>query len=194
MSQSRRKAPTGRTNSLGFAKTDCHTCHQLSRHCDRQRPQCATCIKDQRKCAGFAVDLTWDTHAPAGNPRAVHIRGERPKRGFQFVEGGARSKRKVNGGPKHRHNSPDIPVGHLEESIVSTTGSDSPSYILGSTMDTEASTPISPDSLEDQDSLEAVGTDLVQFRSAFTPTPTAVLFNDLAHKMEPVLTMCETRT
>ena len=48
-----------RTNSLGFAKIDCHTCSTLSNRCDRQRPRCGTCLTSGRKCGGFALDLVW---------------------------------------------------------------------------------------------------------------------------------------
>jgi hypothetical protein len=48
-----------RTNSLGVAKVDCHTCSALKQHCDRQRPRCRMCISNGRKCGGFMMDLTW---------------------------------------------------------------------------------------------------------------------------------------
>lgn len=50
-----------RTNSLGRAKTDCHTCSQYHRTCDRQRPRCGTCIHRGILCGGYALDLTWTT-------------------------------------------------------------------------------------------------------------------------------------
>lgn len=54
-----------RTNSLGRAKTDCHTCSQYRRTCDRQRPRCGTCLHRGILCGGYALDLTWTT----GNSR-----------------------------------------------------------------------------------------------------------------------------
>lgn len=50
-----------RTNSLGRAKTDCHTCSRYRRTCDRQRPRCGTCIHRGILCGGYALDLTWTT-------------------------------------------------------------------------------------------------------------------------------------
>ena len=50
-----------RTNSLGRAKTDCHTCSQYRRTCDRQRPRCDTCLHRGILCGGYALDLTWTT-------------------------------------------------------------------------------------------------------------------------------------
>ena len=53
--------PAPRTNSLGRAKTDCHTCSQNRRACDRQRPRCGTCLQRGILCGGYALDLTWTT-------------------------------------------------------------------------------------------------------------------------------------
>lgn len=88
-----------RTNSLAFAKSDCHTCSELKRWCDRQRPQCGTCIKHRRKCGGYVLDLTWKQ--PSGNSPG---RGSVPpspglavasERRFKFKQGRPKKKRKV---------------------------------------------------------------------------------------------------
>lgn len=50
-----------RSNSLGFARTDCHTCASLGDQCDRQRPRCSTCLDHGRRCGGFATSLSWDS-------------------------------------------------------------------------------------------------------------------------------------
>lgn len=67
-----------RTNSLGRAKTDCHTCSQYRRTCDRQRPRCGTCLHRGILCGGYALDLTWTTSnsrrsakVPGGNKPPV---------------------------------------------------------------------------------------------------------------------------
>ncbi|KAL2831396.1 fungal-specific transcription factor domain-containing protein [Aspergillus cavernicola] len=49
-----------KTNSLAFARTDCHTCTATEQVCDRQRPQCTTCLNQGRQCGGFATPLSWD--------------------------------------------------------------------------------------------------------------------------------------
>ena len=49
-----------RTNSLGWAKSDCHTCASLHRHCDRQRPRCSPCLTEGATCAGYVQELNWD--------------------------------------------------------------------------------------------------------------------------------------
>lgn len=49
-----------RTNSLAFAKSDCHTCRSKQRKCDRQRPICKTCQEADEKCAGFQTRLVWE--------------------------------------------------------------------------------------------------------------------------------------
>jgi hypothetical protein len=190
MSQSRRKSPTGRTNSLGSARVDCHTCRELGKHCDRQRPQCGSCIKDHRKCAGFAMDLIWKNRTSGCDVGVEQIRGGRPKRGFKIVQGGARSKRKANDRSRNRHHSSDSANDQLEEPTMSNPYSHS--YGLEASTVTEADTPMSSNSLDNRNNFEAVGMEVVQFRQGFLPAPSSILFNDLAHKMEPVLNMCET--
>ncbi|EXJ85836.1 hypothetical protein A1O1_06205 [Capronia coronata CBS 617.96] len=49
-----------RTNSLAFAKSDCHTCKALHRVCDRQRPICTTCQNAGDECKGFQTRLIWE--------------------------------------------------------------------------------------------------------------------------------------
>lgn len=50
---------TLRTNSLAFAKTDCHTCASHQRSCDRKRPRCSTCYGKNILCGGYPMQLTW---------------------------------------------------------------------------------------------------------------------------------------
>ena len=190
MSQSRRKSSTGRTNSLGSAKVDCHTCWRLGRPCDRQRPQCGTCIKDHQKCGGFVIDLMWDNRVPVSDIGAVQVRVGRPKRGFKFIQGGARSKRKGNGRARNRQNPSGSANCQLEE--PTTSDSECHSYGLQASTVTEATTPMSSYSIDDRDTFETTGMEVVQFRQGLLPAPSSILFNDLAHKMEPVLNMCET--
>lgn len=62
-----------RTNSLGWAKSDCHTCSSLRRHCDRKRPRCSACIADGKVCAGYVQQLDWE--------RGKSRKGKPPRRG-----------------------------------------------------------------------------------------------------------------
>lgn len=91
-----------RTNSLAFAKHDCHTCAALKTECDRQRPRCGTCLSNERKCDGFAMPLVWkdlevaqsrlpksDTKSSQPWQRETLGRSE-----FKFVRGRAKRKRK----------------------------------------------------------------------------------------------------
>ncbi|KAF2121338.1 fungal-specific transcription factor domain-containing protein [Lophiotrema nucula] len=48
-----------RTNALGWARTDCHTCQATSRGCDRRRPICGPCISLGIVCGGFVQKLNW---------------------------------------------------------------------------------------------------------------------------------------
>jgi Fungal Zn(2)-Cys(6) binuclear cluster domain len=91
-----------RTNSLAFAKSDCHSCSEQKRWCDRQRPQCGTCIKHRQKCGGYVLDLTWKQ--PSGNQTASSARSSvtpspgcaaDSERKFKFKQGRPKKRRKV---------------------------------------------------------------------------------------------------
>lgn len=57
----RSKSPAAkrRTNSLGWAVSDCHTCQVNGRTCDRRRPRCDTCMGNGVLCGGFVQQLNW---------------------------------------------------------------------------------------------------------------------------------------
>lgn len=95
------------TNSLAFARTDCHTCVSTRRKCDRRRPQCTTCLDLGLKCGGFAIPLSWDdSRILLGKPsrKAVHACDSNKGRGrnentqssrrFRFVGGASKRKRR----------------------------------------------------------------------------------------------------
>ena len=102
-----------RTNSLGLARTDCHTCSSANQACDRQRPQCTTCLAQRRKCGGFATPLSWDNsriwlseselNSASEQPTAIERAdasgppGSRAK--FRFVNGASmvRKRRRIRG-------------------------------------------------------------------------------------------------
>ncbi|KAH8655362.1 fungal-specific transcription factor domain-containing protein [Xylariales sp. PMI_506] len=48
-----------RTNSLGWAKSDCHTCQSAQRICDRRRPRCDACTAKGVTCGGYIQELHW---------------------------------------------------------------------------------------------------------------------------------------
>ncbi|KAK5203673.1 hypothetical protein LTR47_008450 [Exophiala xenobiotica] len=63
-----------RTNSLAFAKSDCHTCSSLGARsrCDRQRPRCTPCQDAGILCQGYSITLTWhQSHSVANKPPKV---------------------------------------------------------------------------------------------------------------------------
>ncbi|KAF7559741.1 hypothetical protein G7046_g4404 [Stylonectria norvegica] len=84
-----------RTNSLGFAKTDCHTCAKLHEKCDRKRPQCGACLFNRRKCGGFAMNLMWKApvvqHQPSSKPSQQRRASDDHL--FKFVRGRASRRR-----------------------------------------------------------------------------------------------------
>jgi hypothetical protein len=103
---SRLKASTRRTNSLGSAKTDCHSCSSLKEACDRQRPQCGTCQREQRKCGGYVLNLVWKCHSlgEAQSPIRCITDTNGPvsagdlvvsERQFKFRKGRSKTKRKT---------------------------------------------------------------------------------------------------
>lgn len=57
-------APMPRTNSLAFAKTDCHTCTANLCRCDRKRPRCSSCSGRNIVCGGYPMQLTWSKSKP----------------------------------------------------------------------------------------------------------------------------------
>jgi hypothetical protein len=59
-----------RTNSLAFAKTDCHTCTANQRRCDRKRPRCSSCSGRNVVCGGYPMQLTCSRSKPI-QPRAA---------------------------------------------------------------------------------------------------------------------------
>lgn len=88
-----------RTNSLGFAQSDCHTCTFLGEKCDRRRPRCTTCLDRSRRCGGFATSLSWDPRRMVNSPLSTAgpitsvTRPDSAKQ-FRFVKGGTRPKKR----------------------------------------------------------------------------------------------------
>ena len=134
-----------RTNSLGFAQTDCHTCASLSEKCDRRRPQCSACLGEGRRCGGFAMPLSWDPRrmwsdnpsvvciskdlpneeiitdsSPKSVPTALAVRSDSPKR-FRFVKGALRPKK------RRRVNSPKE---QASQSVVTENSAVTPEVVL----------------------------------------------------------------
>jgi hypothetical protein len=94
------KTSDHRTNSLAFAKTDCHTCSELKRWCDRQRPRCGTCSSHRRKCGGFVLDFTWKKPREVPSPNATVGDTREPllpdsQKLFKFKKGRPRKKRRT---------------------------------------------------------------------------------------------------
>ena len=105
------------TNSLAFARTDCHTCVSTRRKCDRRRPQCTTCLDLGLKCGGFVTPLSWDdsrillgkpsqraVYACDGDKRTGKNGNTKSSRSFRFVGGSSKRKRR-------RRVSPDRSLG-----------------------------------------------------------------------------------
>ncbi|KAK8225663.1 fungal-specific transcription factor domain-containing protein [Phyllosticta capitalensis] len=95
--------PGPRTNSLGFAKTDCFSCAAIGRPCDRQRPLCHACLRDGSRCRGFPTTLSWHdkrsviSRGPTRNPKKCGLANKQaasplsdpqqtaPAQSFKFV-------------------------------------------------------------------------------------------------------------
>ena len=102
--------PARRTNSLAFAKSDCHTCAALGLHCGRQRPRCGVCQDAGRLCQGYSMQLTWQqNHSAANKPPKVRARtpcasngttiqpvekGKAKTKEYTFITGKAAKRRK----------------------------------------------------------------------------------------------------
>ncbi|RDW58181.1 hypothetical protein BP6252_13592 [Coleophoma cylindrospora] len=112
-----------RTNSLAFAKTDCHTCTANQRRCDRKRPRCASCAGKKIVCGGYPMQLTWPQSKPTQAKAsvlseqtddlfhleplslhaAVHVRNNRSRprkpRKFRFVAERASGRKPISAEP-----------------------------------------------------------------------------------------------
>lgn len=100
-----------RTNSLAFAKSDCHNCSSLNRHCDRQRPRCTTCQDAGILCQGYSMKLTWHSnHSMVDKPPKVRSTTSQAVGSFTRPVTSYQAKRKE-------------PVGRLEQ-----TGDDGRKY------------------------------------------------------------------
>jgi hypothetical protein len=138
-----------RTNSLGYAKVDCHTCTALNRACDRQRPRCGQCLTQRQRCGGFATNLIWKDVALRQSNDVPHREGSRHvkvvpgdhlegsgKRGrdFRFVRGRMKRKRQPKTHP--------LVSGHVEGAKeLQSSRSGSPLYD-SSSLDFQRQTPV----------------------------------------------------
>ena len=104
-----------KTNTLGSAKTDCHTCLRLHKRCDRQRPQCGPCVEGGRRCGGFVTALVWKNErqsqqgprnaavAEVADEEGTETHGAQPAKmtqSLRFVQNDARRRRKTSKLPK----------------------------------------------------------------------------------------------
>jgi hypothetical protein len=162
-----------RTNSLGFAKVDCHTCTALNRACDRQRPRCGPCLSQRQRCGGFATNLIWKDVAlqefssvsqRLGSRNLEVAPGDYPNesgrrdRDFRFVRGRMKRTRR----PKRRPLEPGDVAGtkELRSSSSASPLHDSPPWVF------QPQTPVQngPDyvlSLEEQDFSACNGVDAI---------------------------------
>lgn len=94
-----------RTNSLAFAKYNCHTCTKLNEQCDRRRPRCTTCLSSRRRCDGFAMPLVWKNlevaQIPSTSSQRTASKGNYQQdlksagnAEFKFIRGRPKKKRK----------------------------------------------------------------------------------------------------
>ncbi|KIW00467.1 uncharacterized protein PV09_07991 [Verruconis gallopava] len=96
----------GRTNSLAFAKQDCHTCANSRAKCDRRRPKCGTCLQSGRTCGGFTLDIRWKDNLKSTlashsvpYPSSSSVQGK-DNQIFKFVQGRGK-RRRLQKGQKH---------------------------------------------------------------------------------------------
>ncbi|KIV79093.1 hypothetical protein PV11_06679 [Exophiala sideris] len=95
-----------RTNSLAFAKSDCHTCSSLSLHCDRQRPRCTPCQNAGILCQGYSMKLTWhQNHSMVNRPPKVKSVPIQPQESNDVPRKGSI----VKGNPSQIDKSPGSP-------------------------------------------------------------------------------------
>jgi hypothetical protein len=150
-----------RTNSLAFAKNDCHTCKALKKICDRQRPRCGTCLSSGRRCDGFVMPLVWKgtemttSFSSRGGDSVSsqhHTQESRANTDFKFVQGRPKRKRKsrINSVNKAAQNQ---------------------GYFSVAAIDYGNAPPALPDSIVEHRISEEVAEDVWNIHSAAVPTP-----------------------
>jgi hypothetical protein len=182
-----------RPNASGFAKTDCHTCVQAGKTCDRLLPKCETCLGNNEECGGYVVALKW------GSTLVTEVKVEnadpepnsdsaRPK--------GSRSTGKPDSLPVTQNKQIKFKVGKPKKSRVKVNVKDD-----GPRESKQGATRKGPSSQ---------GNELVQIHGSRDSTsspmsmsvatsrspsplsfPSSVEFSSLAHKMSGVLEMCK---
>lgn len=120
-----------RTNSLALEKSDCYTCSQKQRKCDRKRRQCGTCEAFDNTCIGYPVRLRWQDNsvssrtqsnpvAPITNPVPTPVTGMdktassstlQPTRTYKFVGDKPRKQRKSR---KSKTFQSSVPISQSE--------------------------------------------------------------------------------
>jgi hypothetical protein len=53
------------------ARSACHNCLEANMSCDRHRPKCLVCVKNNRLCQGYNLELSWQS----GIASAGHLKG-----------------------------------------------------------------------------------------------------------------------
>ena len=120
-----------RTNSLALEKSDCYTCSQRKRKCDRKRRQCGTCESFDNTCIGYPVRLRWQDSsmssgtqsnpvAPITNPvptpvarvdKTASSSALQPTRTYKFVGDKPRKQRKSR---KSKTFQSSVPISQSE--------------------------------------------------------------------------------
>lgn len=143
-----------RTNSLAFAKSDCHTCSSLNVRCDRQRPRCTPCQDAGILCQGYSMKLTWhQSHSVVNKPPKVktttatglmncstgvqnherqgkdtvkhEINADKQNRKFMFVAARPPKRRKKSHHPQSATNSEYAAFSPRRQSVTARTSSSS---------------------------------------------------------------------
>lgn len=117
-----------RTNSLAFARSDCHTCASLSDKCDRRRPKCSACIDRGRCCGGFATPLSWDSKRMVNPSSSTAVSNasaafSSPSKEYRFVKGATNPRRRRKE-PKTRSSEQEDTSTVTTEDLLRATGHD----------------------------------------------------------------------
>ena len=153
-----------RTNSLAFARSDCHTCASNGEKCDRRRPRCSTCLNRGRKCGGFPTTLSWDpkrmwsdnqsitnddstdlcnantTMSDTARAEPIASRRAAPPRRFRFIKGPSRPRKQRRAclrGDKQARNQPVVQVNFMQEDD-NITGEETIPRFVGENLDAPA--------------------------------------------------------
>jgi hypothetical protein len=182
-----------RPNASGFAKTDCHTCVQAGKTCDRLLPKCETCLGNDEECGGYVVALKW------GSTLVTEVKVESTETGPNSdlaKPKGSRSTGKPGSLPVTQTKQIKFRVGKPKKSRVKVDVKDECSRESTQGAARKGASSQGRQLVQIHGSRESTSSPMsMSVATSRSPSPlsftSSVEFSSLAHKMSGVLEMCK---